>query len=68
MGGEERKAIQVGGGMICGKLENGEDPVGFWAQNVQEEESPERQAWPVRSLSAKLWNLNYILFKDIDRY
>lgn len=29
MGGEERKAFQVGGGLIRGKLENGKENVGF---------------------------------------
>lgn len=44
MGGEERKAFQVGGDMIHVKLENGKENLGFRAQNVQKEESLKRLA------------------------
>lgn len=39
MGGKERKAFHVGGGMIHGELENGKKNVGFRAQNMLKEES-----------------------------
>lgn len=46
MASEERKALQVGGGMTHGRLETGKENVGFRTQNVQAENSLKREAWP----------------------
>lgn len=63
MEGKERKAFQVDGGMIHGELENSKENVGFRAQNMQKEESLKRWLDP-RSLSTKLWNLNYLFLRN----
>ena len=41
LGGEERKAFQVGGDEMHGELENGKEQVGFRTYNLQKEEGIE---------------------------